>query len=1172
MSKVIGLDLGSSSIGYAIRDKEKDEEEQLAKHGVITFDSGMLKGKNGYASPTKDRREARGKRNLIRARKQRKWALLKILIDKKMCPLTQEDLDVWKGRVNTFPENEQFLSWLKCDFSYCGSSNYKNPYELRVQGIEGKLALHEFGRALYHIVQRRGYKDIGEKDKETKKQIERREGEGGLKYALEKNDNILSKALKNDFLDKSKRARNEYPYRDEYKNELEVLCQKQGLNTDKIENKNRDRVYQDDLMHRIWKAIIWQRPLRSQKGNIGKCTLEKNSQRIPTSHPLFEIFRALSFINTIKYNDEIDVKDWTTDEKIRRWHRVKKENGFKELSSEFKKELFLEKFLKKTANFKFESVKSFLDKKLKKRCIYNYPINIKTGKYDTSISDMPFCGGLIGVFSEELEKQVFLDLHKKNNYEQDKIILNKYSIDDIWHLLFDEDEENIKSIFKEIETTTDKEGKEKHPLVELKKTMPKAYGQLGAKALKKIIPFLLEGWLYNDAVILAKLPYICKKWGEDSKEIESIFKQVKEQYKNEKQVTNIVNALIDKWKGLKDEEKYDYSEIAPQQKESFDKECSEGCKSHFGSNRWKELTNEHKTNLIQNVKNTYQSFFKNNDKKYITIGRIQDIFQEALLDKDFIKDGCIKETIDDSTGEIKKDIGLYHHSDMEKYKKVDGKLGNPRIDSIKNPMFNKAMVMLKKVIQFLIDNDDIDERTEVVIEVARELNDNNKRQAIEKYQRERESNRQKYREFIEEFSKEKSWSNQQIEDCIEKFELWTEQNFDTVTNEKGKNEARNVFILKKGEAEDRYKLWEEQKGICFYTGNTISVSQLFSEAVEIEHTIPRSIFPCNERFNKTVAFKCYNTDTKENKLPTGCPNYDKETEEGKAIIHWIKNWEKKRDYYKEKFEKNKKPKGNEDEKKKNERIVNKHYYKMHYDYWRKKVETFTITEVKDSWVRRQLTDTQMITKYARDYLKTYFKKVTVQKGQDTAWFRKIFGIQIEEKKDRTKHTHHSIDAAVLTFIPSNASAREDFLKKAGKYEEENNKIFHANPFNLYSKNTSKTHSLIVQKIEDNTLVYHHKTDNILKQTKKVVRKRGKIQYRKNDKGEKIKMITQGETIRGSVFKKTYLGKIAAVERDENGKPLRNEDGSWKYKKGEQKFKWVERKSIKDANVKAIRGS
>jgi CRISPR-associated endonuclease Csn1 len=83
----LGLDLGSSSIGWFIR-----EDEKTGQKGVITFQSGMMKEQGGYSSPTKDRRTARSKRRLIQARKYRKWELLKVLLN-EFVPLDKPELE-----------------------------------------------------------------------------------------------------------------------------------------------------------------------------------------------------------------------------------------------------------------------------------------------------------------------------------------------------------------------------------------------------------------------------------------------------------------------------------------------------------------------------------------------------------------------------------------------------------------------------------------------------------------------------------------------------------------------------------------------------------------------------------------------------------------------------------------------------------------------------------------------------------------------------------------------------------------------------------------------------------------------------------------------------------------------------------------------------------------------
>ena len=63
--KRLGLDLGSSSIGWFIR-----EDESVFENGVLTFQSGMMKGQGGYSSPTVDRRTARCVRAMPSAAQQ----------------------------------------------------------------------------------------------------------------------------------------------------------------------------------------------------------------------------------------------------------------------------------------------------------------------------------------------------------------------------------------------------------------------------------------------------------------------------------------------------------------------------------------------------------------------------------------------------------------------------------------------------------------------------------------------------------------------------------------------------------------------------------------------------------------------------------------------------------------------------------------------------------------------------------------------------------------------------------------------------------------------------------------------------------------------------------------------------------------------------------------------
>ena len=77
-------------------------------------------------------------------------------------------------------------------------------------------------------------------------------------------------------------------------------------------------------------------------------------------------------------------------------------------------------------------------------------------------------------------------------------------------------------------------------------------------------------------------------------------------------------------------------------------------------------------------------------------------------------------------------------------------LGNPEPLSkgFKNPMALKSLHKIKDLVNYLLQTRKIDEDTRVVIEIARELNDKNKRKAIELWQKEREKENDDYKKEL----------------------------------------------------------------------------------------------------------------------------------------------------------------------------------------------------------------------------------------------------------------------------------------------------------------------------------------------------------------------------------------------------------------------------------------
>lgn len=292
MGRVLGLDLGTNSLGWAVIDGATCD---IFDRGVVVFPEGV-NADDKLETPAAIRRNARAARRLKFRRRWRKWQLLEILIANGMCPMTADELKAWRERGEYPVGNRDFIEWLK-------SSDVRNPYADRAAAVSGKVDPFVLGRALYHIVQRRGFKSSRKDAPDTaegageKKASNKTTGavKGGIAELTEEIERAGCRTLGEYFakiirdnasLRRKIRVRKRYTGRNEhYLKEFELICDVQGL----------DAKLREDLR----KAIFHQRPLRSQKHLAGKCPLEPRSPRARTAHPLFEEFRLRSFINNL---------------------------------------------------------------------------------------------------------------------------------------------------------------------------------------------------------------------------------------------------------------------------------------------------------------------------------------------------------------------------------------------------------------------------------------------------------------------------------------------------------------------------------------------------------------------------------------------------------------------------------------------------------------------------------------------------------------------------------------------------------------------------------------------------------------------------------------------------------------------------------------------------------
>lgn len=1107
MEKILGLDLGTNSIGWAIREINPELENQIIDKGVITFEKGVAEDKTGEHPMVQKRTESRGKRRNYQAEKYRKWALLDCLIKNKMCPLSILELNEWryfnKGTGRKYPSSPKFIQWLrfdfdgdgKPDFERLGFSKHESYYlfrDLIVNETKTEIFKAEpeiIGRVLYQIVQRRGYNDGQEIDETEKDELSRTIMNGGGDAGANGVNEILpfiekyktlGSALYHLQKEQGERIRKRYNLRSHFAQELQEICRIQKI----------EHLYKD-----FWAAIIWQRPLRSQKGLIGLCTFEQNRNRCPISHPLYEEFRTWVFINNLKIKP-IEGKEVNS-------------NGLKLL--EVLHNIVYEQFFKAAPDFKLTSIIKALNK-------VGYEIGAKFPN-DTKVTSLSFLHKMKEIFEKDWKIVTDWDNYLVNGKKTENV---KYNIEDIWHIIFNKHDNKKagKTSFDYLKQFV----KQKLNLEESKAEsfakirLQKGYATLSLSAIKKILPYLRRGIIYSEAIYLANLHKVLlieKLDGETIDYFTSELKTLTQQHNYERKAIQAINGLIGDQ--LSQENRFG---MDPSYQLDLDdlNDIENSILKAFGKQTWENIPEQFKESIRQYVKDQYLIFLRKKihaKNVFVKTGRLHDkIFNWIQQAYNIPND--------------RKHL-LWHPSEQETYRPAIEKNGNyylgspePISKGFKNPMALKTLHRLKHLINYLIKEGKIDEDTRVVIEIARELNDANKRKAIEKQQREREKENEEFKKHIDEIN----------EKCNTQF------------NRDDKNLLNKI------------RLWKEQKMQCLYTGRTIPLIEVLNGSrYNIEHTVPASLSFDNELKNLTLADRLYNMNIKKNQLPSECPNFEIEySHEGNnypPIMHTLESifgklkiieQNVKGKKIKEKsFEKIEtleglyaewKGKTSEDKEIKDNIIIRRHLIKMELDYWKYKLNTFLITEYKPSWRNSQLRDTQVITKFALPYLKTVFNKVEVQKGSITSDFRKIYQIQPKlDKKDRTKHSHHAIDAATLTLIPAPLNRDKTLLKY---YQSEENAV----PF-LHQK-PEKWQSFVathILSIEDEVLINFLPDNRTLTPTYKKARKRGKIQYvrelltdgkwkyKLNQSGKRIPIIENGDSIRGQLHKQSFFGAI-----------------------------------------------
>lgn len=262
----LSLDIGTNSIGWSILDLgENSSPTGIIDGGVRIFPDGReAKGETSLAVARRLARQARRRRDRLIKRRQRLTAAL--------------------VRHGLMPEEEAARKKLES----------LDPFELRARGVKEKLSPHEFGRALFHLNQRRGFK--------SSRKVSRDDDAPKIKPAINRLRRQMGTMTYGEYLYQRRkkglnvRARKVgegaaagyeiYPERSLVEDEFNRLWQTQAAHYPSLSIEARDQI------HNI---IFYQRPLGPVP--IGRCTLEPGEERCPRALPLAQRFRILQELN-----------------------------------------------------------------------------------------------------------------------------------------------------------------------------------------------------------------------------------------------------------------------------------------------------------------------------------------------------------------------------------------------------------------------------------------------------------------------------------------------------------------------------------------------------------------------------------------------------------------------------------------------------------------------------------------------------------------------------------------------------------------------------------------------------------------------------------------------------------------------------------------------------------
>jgi len=542
MKKILGLDLGSASIGWAIInefDKNGKNECQILGLGsrIIPYEGteGKDFSKGTGESRNSIRTKARTARKGYDRYQLRRKYLIDILVKNGMMP---------DEKIKSIPKMQL--------------------WELRDKAARTEVKPKELGRLLLWLNQKRGYKssrsdaNLDKKDTEYVATVKSR-NEMIKELNLTIGQYFYQKLTSDEFF---RVKENIFP-REAYIEEFDTICKHQSYLTKELLDKIRNEI------------IYYQRPLKSQKGLVSVCEFEGfwakkdgleyfvGPKVAPKSSPLFQLVKIWENINNIKIGSrtggEVEI---TNEQKIKLF--VHLDNNEKLTQSDLLSILNLKKdncFVNKQLA---KGITGNITKYAIKKCFGNDKEYDELLKLDLKVIDGEGEGYLYDRKTGEILNS------KPIKYIDPSVEHEPFY--QLWHTIYSISDEDQCS--KVLQDKFDIEKTIADSLAHIDFTKH-AFGNKSAKVIRKILPYLMEGDGYSEAMSYAGYDHsntLTTEQNLDRKLLDHLKPVLKNSLRQpivEKilnQMINVVNAIIDQY-GKPDEIRV---ELARELKQSKD--------------------------------------------------------------------------------------------------------------------------------------------------------------------------------------------------------------------------------------------------------------------------------------------------------------------------------------------------------------------------------------------------------------------------------------------------------------------------------------------------------------------------------------------------------------------------------------------------------------------------